>query len=111
MFGKGTTQLMPCMTDALTTYATGQLKVLGTEPERGGAIQIYPNPAQNAIRIVSTGRPALSVDITDLSGRVVRRASLMGNEVSLSSLQTGQYVLTVYDKTGALLGAGRLMKY
>lgn len=110
MFGKGTTQIMPCMTDALTTYATGQLKVLGTEPERGGAIRIYPNPAQNAVRIVSTGRPATSVDITDSSGRIVRRADLTGSDVSVAALQAGQYVLTVYDKTGALLGAGRLLK-
>lgn len=110
MFGKGTTQIMPCMNDAVATYATGQLKVLGVEPERGGAIQLYPNPAQDAVRIVSTGRTAASVRITDVSGKLMSRTDLSGHDVSVASLPAGQYVLTVCDKTGAVLGTGRLMK-
>ena len=111
MFGKGTTQLMPCMKDALTTYATGQLKVLGTEPTNGAALHIYPNPAQDAIRIVSTGRTATSVRITDMLGKLISRTTLTGDEVSVTPLQVGQYILTVYDKTGAILGTGRFVKY
>lgn len=111
MFGKGTTQIMPCMNDALTTYATGQLKVLGIEPERGSPLQMYPNPAQDAVRIVSAGRMAAWVRITDSLGRFVRRADLTGNAVSVAAFPVGQYVLTVYDKTGAVLGSGRLVKY
>ena len=111
MFGKGTTQLMPCMKDALTTYATGQLKVLGTEPANGAALHIYPNPTQDAVRVVSTGRTAASVRITDLLGKLISRTPLTGDEVSVTPLQAGQYVLTVYDKTGAMLGTGRFVKY
>jgi endoglucanase len=111
MFGKGTTQIMPCMKDALSTYATGQLKVLDTEPAHGGALHIYPNPAQDAVRIVSIGRAATSVSIKDIAGKLIGRTTLTGDEISVSPLQAGHYILTVYDKTGAVLGTGRFVKF
>jgi endoglucanase len=110
MFGKGNTQLMPCMKEAINTYFTGQIKVLGTESEKQGSLQIYPNPAQDAIRVVFAGQAAVSVGITDPGGRIVYSARLIQNEVSLSRLQVGSYVLTVYDKTGIVLGAKRFVK-
>lgn len=110
MFGKGTTQLMPCMQEALNTYATGQLRVLNAEPTHNEALLVYPNPAQDAVRVVMVGRLAASVGITDSAGRVVYRAALTSADVPIGQLPAGLYVLTVYDKTGLVLGTKRLVK-
>ena len=110
MFAKGTTQLMPCMKEAVATYTTGQIKVLGTEDEKKGALQLYPNPAQDAIRIVSSNHPAGSVGITDSAGRFLYRADLTNDSVSVGWLSAGQYLLTVYDRQGEVLGVRRVVK-
>lgn len=110
MFQKGTTQIMPCMQDALATYTTGQIKVLDAETERKGALQVYPNPTQNAIHIVSAVRPVGAVSLTDAAGRCVISSKALANEVSVAGLQTGTYVLTVYDTGGEVLGVRRLVK-
>ncbi len=110
MFSKNTTQLMPCMKEALNTYTTGQLKVLGSEPEKQGALQVYPNPAQDAIRVVLTGQSGTSVSIADMGGRVVYHADLVKNEVPVDWLPAGLYVLTVSDKQGYVIGTKRFVK-
>lgn len=111
LFGKGTTEIMPCMKAALNAYTTGQLLVLSTEPVPGNAVQMFPNPAQDAVHIVSTGRAAASVRITDIAGKFVSRADLTGSDVFVAALPAGQYVLTVYDSAGAVLGTGRFVKF
>ena len=110
MFSKSTIQIMPCMKEAVNTYTTGQIKVLGTEDEKQSSLQIYPNPSQDALRVVLSGKTAVLVGITDSGGRLVYSASLIQNEVSLSRLQAGSYVLTVYDKAGIVLGTKRFVK-
>lgn len=111
MFSKGTTQLMPCMKEALNTYRTGQLKVLGTEPEKQGALQVYPNPAQDALQINVAGQTAVSVGISDSGGRVVYQAEIIQNELSVSWLQAGLYVLTAYNRRGEVVGVKRFLKW
>ena len=110
MQASNSTQLMPCMKEATDTYTTGQIKTLSVEPEKQGSLHIFPNPAQDAIRVVSTGQIANSIGITDLTGRVVYCTDLIQNELSVGSLQAGVYVLTVYDRQGASLGKTRLVK-
>lgn len=110
MFQKGTSQIMPCMQDALTAYATGALKVLDTETERKGALQVYPNPAQDAVRVASVGQTVSTVSLTDAAGKRVIHQTLRGNEVSVTGLPVGAYILTVYDKTGGVLGTKRIVK-
>ncbi len=111
MFSKSTTQLMPCMKEALNTYTTGQLKVLGTEPEKQGALQIYPNPARDALHLKVSGQTAVSVGISDSGGRIVYQADLVRNELSVSWLQAGLYVLTAYDKQGDVVCTKRFLKW
>ncbi|WP_228377122.1 T9SS type A sorting domain-containing protein [Chryseobacterium sp. FH2] len=67
--------------------------VLGVEDTVG----IYPNPAKTMITI-SSKENLKSYKIFDASGRLITSASsLKGNnaEVNLSSVQTGNYVITV----------------
>ncbi|QJW90989.1 cellulase family glycosylhydrolase [Spirosoma taeanense] len=110
MFEKGTTQLMPCMKAALNTYQTGQPTVLHVEPDQENVIQLYPNPARDAVRIVSTRPIPTSVRIADLSGKVLMSTSVTGPDIAIVSLPAGQYVLTLYDKTSRVLGTARLVK-
>jgi endoglucanase len=110
MFSPGTTQLMPCMKAALTTFSTGQLQTLATEPSSLGSIRIFPNPAQETLRIESTGPVAASATITDGQGRLLFQTRLVQPDISIGQLKTGVYWLTVYDKTGTVLGTKRFIK-
>ena len=109
MFQKGTTTMMPCMSDAVATYTTGQLRVLATEPPGSEAIQVYPNPAQDALRIVSTGQAIALIRLTDAGGKTVLTGPLQ-TEISVATLPAGTYLLTVYDRTGAVLSTKRVIK-
>jgi hypothetical protein len=64
---------------------------------KNNAINIYPNPAKNMITLSSKER-LKGYKIYDESGRlVISDSSLKGNkqEVDLSSIQTGNYVITI----------------
>ncbi len=108
MFGTNTTTIMPCMQNALATYATGELSVLAIDPVTTSTLTIYPNPAQTVVDIVSTGQPADMVTITDVAGRVLASVKLPNNQLSIANLSAGQYWLTVYTKTGTVLGTKQL---
>ena len=111
MLAPGSNTIMPCMNDALIAYATGELKVLETEPVRTGGLQVYPNPTQQLLRIVSAGPVAASASLTDEAGRVVLANTLQNNELSVVILATGAYFLTVYAETGAVIGTKRVLKF
>lgn len=110
MFGANSRQLMPCMEQALETYATGQLRVLGTAPGQGEALQVYPNPTYDTIRVVSGGATPAAVLLTDANGRRVLSSPLHQGQVSIGTVPAGTYLLTVYDRNGTVLGTHRLLK-
>lgn len=73
--------------------------VLGVDDAivKNNTVDIYPNPAKNRITI-SSKEGLKSYKIYDEAGRLVRSASsLKGNkiEVNLSSIQTGNYVVSI----------------
>ena len=64
---------------------------------KNNTVNIYPNPAKNMI-ILSSKEALKSYNIYDEAGRlVISASSLKGNkqEINLSSLQTGNYVITI----------------
>ncbi|MGH1517361.1 M12 family metallo-peptidase [Chryseobacterium sp. JK1] len=68
---------------------------------KNNTVDIYPNPAKNKI-ILSSKEAFKSYKIYDEAGRLVNSASsLKGNkqEINLSTLQTGNYVITVETTT------------
>ncbi|MFN4026199.1 MAG: PQQ-dependent sugar dehydrogenase [Flavobacterium sp.] len=69
-------------------------------------IQLYPNPVQNELVIQNDNNLALtSIQITDLTGKVVLEQSLDAvalNRLSISSLAKGIYMATVNGLTGRL---------
>lgn len=68
------------------------------------AVKIYPNPANNEVRIVkSTAQnETLHYEIHDLSGRRVKTGNISSNEVNvlnISELKPGYYSITVRGKS------------
>jgi len=64
--------------------------------------RIYPNPAQDQIRLEGLELAAGTVlEVVDMAGRVVARrvAPTAGNPVDVSALQPGSYLLRVTGMT------------
>ena len=58
--------------------------------------EVYPNPADNEINIVSRGDQHIkNVDILDLSGRVVDRCNFTGNKIAIDFLSPNLYILQI----------------
>ena len=75
-------------------------------------ITVYPNPATNFIKIatknVDETQPAL-VTITDFSGRELIKTQNSGEQINISSLKPGIYIVS-YNIKGRYLGYSRLIK-
>lgn len=65
-------------------------------------IKLYPNPAQDLVRINDIKSSLRSVSIIDVYGRVVVSETCNGADVSIdiSALPAGNYVAKVYTKNG-----------
>jgi hypothetical protein len=80
---------------APTTLA-GDATPLGNELAR--TLEVYPNPATEALRIVLPGNAeATSVELTDVRGARVQGASFSNGTLVISSLARGMYTLSVSD--------------
>ncbi|UKN01832.1 choice-of-anchor B family protein [Paracrocinitomix mangrovi] len=60
-------------------------------------IKIFPNPASESINI--SGIEKGTVKLLDMSGRVVKEETVQ-NSLDVSNVQTGMYVIVVYDQLG-----------
>ncbi|OGX86180.1 hypothetical protein BEN47_01070 [Hymenobacter lapidarius] len=75
---------------------TGNTSLLGDEAAR--TLQVYPNPATDAVRIVLPGNAeATMVTVTDLRGARVSTTTFSNGTLNVSSLARGMYTLTVSD--------------
>jgi len=78
---------------------------------QAGALLLYPNPANDLLRIRfdEDVTPGATVECLDALGRSVMRAPFTGQEpISVSGLADGLYTLRLLDRSGTLLGTGRL---
>jgi len=84
-------------------------RVITSMPEEAFSpvISVFPNPAVDELTITTVQQEALSIEISDLQGKVVRQ--LAGSEgqgpvnqqtVNVSGLAKGLYILNVSGKTG-----------
>ncbi|HEX8660127.1 MAG TPA: M4 family metallopeptidase [Hymenobacter sp.] len=79
----------------LTTLA-GDATPLGNELAR--TLEVYPNPATEALRIVLPGNAeATSVELTDVRGARVQGATFSNGTLAIGRLARGMYTLTVSD--------------
>ncbi|WP_310394471.1 M4 family metallopeptidase [Hymenobacter sp.] len=78
-----------------TTF-TGGATPLGNELAR--TLELYPNPATEAVRLVLPGNaPAVRVTVTDLRGARVAGATFSDGTLNISRLAKGMYTLSVSD--------------
>ncbi|GEM_PF-3830274 len=79
--------------------AAGTIGIQSSEASDYG-LQVYPNPASERVSL-RADLPIEQVLIRDLQGRVVNvQPGGMGNELNLSSLPTGMYVIEVLFEDG-----------
>ncbi|MHA3789455.1 T9SS type A sorting domain-containing protein [Flavobacterium hauense] len=77
-------------------YVQQELEILSVEhPNMVSRITMYPNPAQNELRLTITTN--VSVTITDLNGREIKTEQLTpsNNFINVSDLTTGTYIVSV----------------
>ena len=68
----------------------------------------YPNPATERLFIKNESRSIKSLIITDVAGRTVLKQNLTGEgntreEISTTTLSSGAYILTLFQKNGSAL--------
>jgi hypothetical protein len=85
------------------------LDEVGVEGKSVASFSIYPNPVQDQLTISSTGLNGnYQLHIMDINGRIVKaqliNATEMGrNELSLSALKSGTYVLRIFNDGQSLV--------
>lgn len=72
-------------------------------------VNIYPNPAQNQIKIDVDANKVASVQVFDIAGRLVKSFSVTADNtvVNTSDLANGQYSFRVYGKDQTVLNQGK----
>ncbi|MGB6035328.1 MAG: S8 family peptidase, partial [Cryomorphaceae bacterium] len=75
---------------------------------KNGEIKIYPNPTRGELNIVNHQNNLRSLELFDLSGRLVKAINLNGNSgdiinISLQDLVDGVYIVQALQDNGQLL--------
>ncbi|MEM1137539.1 MAG: T9SS type A sorting domain-containing protein [Bacteroidota bacterium] len=81
---------------------------LGIDEFLKGNVNIYPNPITSIVNLQIDDQilGAMSLQITDLSGRLVSTSEVRGgmnNEINLDNIENGIYMLTIYVGASAVL--------
>jgi hypothetical protein len=77
----------------------------------GKSFSVYPNPANDRLNLVSDRFDTEgSLEIYDLSGRLVQSGKSTSNTLDISRLNAGLYQLRLLDKTGATVNQARFSK-
>ena len=78
----------------------GYNPVLGIEHNESSAhFELYPNPANENL-IIKTDATFNNYAIADLSGRVILSGQLIQNTISVATLESGVYLLSLVDPEG-----------
>ncbi|MDR2235489.1 MAG: T9SS type A sorting domain-containing protein [Chryseobacterium sp.] len=78
-----------------TKTKTVAFRTLGTKEQKIASLQIYPNPAQDFINIITEGKISV-ISLTDASGRMLRyrlEKTSSGYTIPLNHLSHGMYIL------------------
>jgi hypothetical protein len=74
-----------------------------------GSFIAYPNPATNEINIVTKNVSAESVNVYDVTGRLIKNVKLANGKVNIdiSNLDNGIYVYSILDKNNSKLNTSK----
>ena len=86
-------------------YSTHQLNPTGilTETNEKRDVRVYPNPFRDKLTIEIHSKE-MKLDIFDISGKKImaRRLYDIRNEINLSDLKSGVYIIQLYDRKQAV---------
>jgi hypothetical protein len=86
-------------------------KVISTNNNHKGKVNIFPNPAQDLLNItVESYSDEVIVEIFNLNGQSIKRSSLSYNRLNISDLSEGMYFVQVSDENGQILLREKLLK-
>ncbi len=84
----------------ITNNYVTTIQALGTnEVEADNKILIYPNPVNDIIHF-NAGEVINKIEIYDTAGRILSSNTVHDNNVNISGLKTGNYILKIYTETG-----------
>jgi hypothetical protein len=90
-----------------TAFILSSLHTTGVQQLNSGAISIYPNPARDLVMI--SGGHQLKAIINSVDGRRLMEQE-DAQQIDISQLANGTYMIMLYDKTGQLVKAASIVK-
>ncbi len=72
-------------------------RAIVNEIEKESSIKIYPNPADQYIRIDIPNKAMTNYTINDVSGRIIRSGIIQDSKVKLENLESGTYFISILN--------------
>jgi hypothetical protein len=94
-----------CSSD--TSYLDVTIGSNGLDDLSAAGIVLYPVPVKEVLQVQSD-LDILEIEVVDLNGREVHTAR--GTSVDLSFLESGIYLVRIWDLEGQLLGTRKILK-
>ena len=67
---------------------------LGQDTYTSNSISVYPNPTSSAVYFdIPKGQKCITIEVLDMSGRVMGIFTTQSNSINIESLQPGLYLL------------------
>ena len=102
--GTGNVVADEALFDNFVMRASSTDTLLGTDEvvSRANAFSVYPNPANDFVKVSSYDYSINKVEMTDINGRVVKTISNNSNEIQIdfSDLSQGVYVMRITSSEG-----------
>ncbi|CAN5297400.1 hypothetical protein BH09BAC1_BH09BAC1_08370 [soil metagenome] len=82
------------------------------KPTAENRIKVYPNPVidQLYLEVPSNEYQAFTVQVFDISGKLMLEQRQSNNSIATSSLQAGMYLVKVIDSKGSMIRTARFIK-
>jgi hypothetical protein len=82
------------------------------ETETKSGVAVYPNPASEQLNVVKFGENVLQYEVISSTGQQCMTGTLLqqNNQLDISALADGMYMLVVRDDTGLVIATERLIK-
>lgn len=100
---QGSWMIRPVMVSAVDPYA-------GVEaPERDPSMLVFPNPSTGAVNIRLSGASLSTIEVTDITGRVIERQRWNGADLRVEGLSPAVYLVRAVDQQGHPISQQRLV--
>lgn len=90
--------------------STGAFVSLDAGPRLRGSWALYPQPAQQMLRVSDAPPQARRYRILGLQGRLLQKGTFNGKCISLAGLSAGTFLVELQDHQGSVLGLRRFVK-